>query len=435
MSSPREGIALKRYLERYMETGLPDPLQPEYPWQQVAVLPAYREAPQLLENLQRFPRGRGRSLIVLVLNRPARDEDPQVNKPLRGAINQFPAQTGTPLSGLLELNGDTDLYLLDLESLRGPSPDNQGVGLARKAGFDLALKWMHAGVICSEWLYSIDADARLPSDFFAKSLAPDARAAVFPFQHVPGGDPASDAATALYELRLHHHVLGLQFAGSPYAFHTLGSCLAVRAEAYAQVRGFPRRAGAEDFYLLNKIAKLGPVTRLSGSSIQLQSRQSSRVPFGTGPAVQSIMATEIPNSHPLFYHPFCYRALRALLATLPEIASNPRYDLFRLLRSHSLSEAEARTVKKSLLELGIEDALEHCYRQSTGPAQFQRHFHQWFDAFLTLKFIHKIRDDGWPLQSLSQLQHHQPHLWPGVSATEQDVAGLRAACARHWDWE
>ena len=41
-------------------------------------------------------------------------------------------------------------------------------------------------------------------------------------------------------------MLGLEFAASPYAWHSLGSCLAVTPEAYAAVRGFPKRAGGEE---------------------------------------------------------------------------------------------------------------------------------------------------------------------------------------------
>ena len=224
------------------------------------------------------------------------------------------------------LNPHTDLYLHDMEALYGPTPAALGVGLARKTGCDLALQWMAAGGISGQWLCSTDADATLPADYFEQldSAAPDAVAAVFPFRHVPGGDEACDTATALYELRLHHYVLGLEYAGSPYAFHTLGSCLAIRASAYAQVRGFPKRAGAEDFYLLNKAGQTR--ARLPGCPahcIELQSRRSSRVPFGTGPAVAAILSAAQPHEAAIFYHPQCFEALRALLASLPELAHAP----------------------------------------------------------------------------------------------------------------
>jgi hypothetical protein len=312
------------------------------------------------------------------------------------------------------LNPHTDLYLYDMEMLRGPTPGAQGVGLARKTGCDLALQWMDAGGISGHWLCCSDADATLPPEYFVQleSAAPDAVAAVFPFRHVPGDDAVCAHATALYELRLHHYVLGLEYANSPYAFHTIGSSLAVRANAYAHVHGFPKRAGAEDFYLLNKLAKLGAVTRLQGDCIELQSRHSSRVPFGTGPAVAAIMAAEHPNDAALFYHPQCFEALAALLASLPALAAEPERAIAGLLRNRGLQPLLARHAETALDTLGIATALAHCRRQSNTDAQFQRHFHQWFDGFRTLKFIHALRDAGWFSCSLRELQGLAPQLWP-----------------------
>ena len=436
MASPPGGIALARYLGRHVEPGLPGPGPDGARWRQVAVLPAYREPPTLLQQLRHFPAGAGRSLVILVLNRPDTDGDPLANSALRAAIQQAMGAPGSASPPCAPLNDHADVYLLDLEALRGPTPALQGVGLARKAGSDLALTWMASGAIAGDWICSIDADATLPGDYFKqlKAAGGDAVAAVFPFRHVPGGIGADDAATALYELRLHHHVLGLEYAGSPYAFHALGSCLAVRANAYTQVRGFPRRAGAEDFYLLNKVAKLGTVARLRGSCIHLQSRPSSRVPFGTGPAVRAIAGAAHPAAAPVFYHPHCYAMLRALLGCLPELAADPERELADLLAGQGLAPAAARQAHVVLLALGLERALAHCRRQGRSSAQFLRQFHQWFDAFRTLKFIHAIRDAGHPMQSLAQLGPLQPCLWPAAPSSQRDVDALRVACARHWGW-
>ena len=64
-------------------------------------------------------------------------------------------------------------------------------------------------------------------------------------------------------------MLGLGFAGSPYAYHSVGSTLAVRAEAYAIVRGVPKRAAGEDFYLLDKLAKVTPIRVLTGEPVAI----------------------------------------------------------------------------------------------------------------------------------------------------------------------
>lgn len=434
----RDNVALQRYLQRHTEMGLPCHTFTAAHWQQVLVLPAYRESPALLEQLMRLPAGQGRTLVILVLNRPDADDDTLANAELRAAI--FDSSLQREQRGTVQIlcvNAHTDLYLHDMETLCGPTPAACGVGLARKTGCDLALQWMVARGISGEWLCSTDADAALPPDYFEQldSAPPNAVAAVFPFRHVPGGDEDCDIATVLYELRLHHYVLGLQYAGSPYAFHTLGSCLAVRASAYTQVRGFPQRAGAEDFYLLNKVAKLGPVARLSGRCIELQSRHSSRVPFGTGPAVAAILATTQPHIAALFYHPRCFEALRALLASLPELAHALDEDIARLLVRQGLDPGVVAQAQLALESLGIKAALAHCQRQSTSSAQFQRQFHQWFDAFRTLKFIHAMRDAGWPQQSLAQLNAQQPTLWPTASVPHNDIEQLRRAIGRHWAWQ
>jgi len=433
----RASIALQRYLQRHIEAGLPHHSFTAQQWHHVLVIPCYREAPTLLQKLAALPAGNGLTLVILVLNRPDSDSDTLANNELRsalqGALLRREERSTVPVHSL---NRHTDLYLLDLESLCGPTPAARGVGLVRKTGCDLALQWMEAGGISSQWLCSTDADATVPPDYFKQlhSAPPDAVAAVFPFRHVPGGDEVCDTATAVYETRLHHYVLGLAYAGSPYAFHTLGSCLAIKASAYAQVRGYPKRSGAEDFYLLNKVAKLGPVARLQGQCVELQSRRSSRVPFGTGPAVAAIIAYGQPQAAAIFYHPQCFVALKVLLDNLPELAHVPEQDIAQLLIRQGLDQTLAAQSQLALAAQGIAASLAHCQRQSKSSAQFLRQFHQWFDGFRTLKFIHALRDAGWQQQSLAQLDGLQPALWPIAATPPHAIETLRAACARDWGW-
>jgi len=402
MSTLSNSVAVKRYLERYIEPDLP-PAPPDATWRHVVVIPAYREPAKFLDALGEYPQGAGKILLVVVLNRPDNDPDPTANTPLRSALTALPpaGDFGAPLYAL---SSHSELYLLDLEKRRGPTPAAEGVGRARKAGCDLALKWIHKGNITDRWIYCTDADAGLPRDYFRRLDNCKAPAAVFPFKHIAGEDPDCNEATALYETRLHHYVRGLQQAGSPYAFHTLGSCLAVQAEAYTQVRGFPKRAGAEDFYLLNKLAKIAPVESLQGNPVTLSSRRSDRVPFGTGPAVAAIMDDGALEQQRLFYAPQVFNTLRALLNCVPELqVGNPR-DLEQLLSEHGLSSTEARQVSEITRTMGFEKAIGHCRRQGGKDAvQFLRHFHQWFDGFRTLKFIHTLTNSLWPKVSLREL--------------------------------
>ncbi len=87
-TATRDAVALRRYLQRHAETGLPEHVFSVAHWQQVLVIPAYRESAALLERLARLPEGHGRTLVTLVLNRPDSDTDPLANAGLRDALAQ-----------------------------------------------------------------------------------------------------------------------------------------------------------------------------------------------------------------------------------------------------------------------------------------------------------------------------------------------------------
>lgn len=426
----RDALATERYLERYSERDLPECPAAGQRWQDVLVIPAYREDPTLLERLAQLQPVAGPVLVMLVLNRPDTDSDELCNQPLRDAISALPRRAGD--APLFVLAPDVTLYLHDMDNIAGPLPAAAGVGLARKTGCDIALNWWRAGAIASDWLHLTDADATLPRDYLRRLRAAprDIVAATFPFHHTAAGDGSLDRATALYELRLHHYVLGLEYAGSPYAFHTLGSALAVRTTAYCHVRGIPRRAGAEDFYLLNKLAKVGKLARLDGECIQLASRASARVPFGTGPAVAALQAMQAPCDAKLFYDPRGYAALRALLRALPHAASAGDWNVARALQQAGIDSNLARLAEHALVAMGAAQALAHCRRQGRTQASFTRHFHQWFDGSRTLKFMHALRDGALPAVSLAALAGLRPNLWPDGG----DVEALRAALRARWGW-
>ena len=181
------------------------------------------------------------------------------------------------------------------------------------------------------------------------------------------------------------------------------------------------------------MAKLGPVARLGGACIGLSSWPSHRVPFGTGPAVQEIAASAQPAALPLFYHPACFEALHLLLMAAPELRRGAAPEIEELLCRQGLEHGLARRAAASLESLGWADGLDHCRRHGRSEAQFLRHFHQWFDGFRTLKFIHGLREGGWEDQSLDATRGLAPRLWPTAPA-ETGVEAARTAVARHWGW-
>ncbi len=434
-------VALERYLERHIEPGLPSAPEGHGHWQNVLVIPVYNESAELLRTLSTLQCD-DRALIILVLNRPDSNPDTRINSDFRRAIKQLTptARQTCGETGILNLSSAIDLLCYDLEQLVGPCPANQGVGLARKVGCDIALLWQSEGAISSEWIFNTDADALLPPDYFSRLKSHPANqqnttvAALYPFTHIRASSDDISRATGLYELRLHHYVLGLKYALSPYAYHTLGSCIAIKSQRYSQVRGYPKRSGGEDFYLLNKLAKLGDVISLSGECIALQSRASARVPFGTGPAIEKIISEGADNHNSLFYHPQCFEALRAFLAVAVKLHKHSLEELTHLLVEQGLAAEIANVSEKTLLTMGLGAAIEHCRSHGKSAEQFSRHFNQWFDGFRTLKFIHAVRDSGWPMQSLASVVNLQPQLFPGDTGLPTDPEAMRSALLQHWQW-
>jgi hypothetical protein len=251
---------------------------------------------------------------------------------------------------------------------------------------------------------------------------------------VDGPTPEQTQACHRYELRLHHYVFGLAWAGSPYAFHTLGSCISIHAQHYAQVGGFPRRNGAEDFYLLNKLAKTGDIHSLQGACLRLQARPSDRVPFGTGPAIREILQDIDPDSRALYYHPDTFVALRALLQSIAALREGSLERLTTLLEERGCDRQLAAAATAALVAAGLPGAVEHCRRHGATDEDFERHFQQWFDGFRTLKFLHALRDNGYPELALRELAGVCPTFWPAPAGDPaQPLAWLRAA-RRHLGW-
>jgi hypothetical protein len=184
------------------------------------------------------------------------------------------------------------------------------------------------------------------------------------------------ARADLYELHMRYYVNRLRYAGSPYAFHTLGSTMAIHGDAYAKVRGYPRRNAGEDFYLLNKLAKVASIQPLDATPITIRARLSRRVPFGTGPALEKIDPSR-PQDY-LSYAPASFELLRGVLAAIAGVAAGAAWE--------AGAEADA-----ALAALGFFDALHAAQRQQRNPDTLRKALHQWFDGFRTLRFVHECR--------------------------------------------
>ena len=307
-------------------------------------------------------------------------------------------------------------------------PAGQGVGLARKIASDLVLEYQRRGQIRRLWMACTDADVVLPVDYLQQldDLGVTHSAALYGFEHMLEGPAEQQAAMCAYECFLHYYVLGLHWAGSPYAHHSIGSSFAIHARHYAAVRGFPRRKAAEDFYLLNKLVKQAPFHQLQGGAIQIRGRLSDRVPFGTGRALEDIQQLKGPY---LVYDPRVFLALRRWLWVLHNIDEQPLdVDWERCLEIDGLPEG---LLFRSVQALGAIAAVEKARNQLGSGPVLHRRIREWNDAFRTLRLVHLLRDGGLPSLRLGEALDKAPFVPTSMGSDPMDARrSLRECVAR-----
>lgn len=347
----------------------------------VVVLPCLAEHPGLLDTLHDLDANDAAlladTLVICVVNNRA----PTHAAPGDAANNQ------EALAALRAWNGTCRLAWVDAASPGRELGPKDGVGLARKLGLDWGARILHANERPDAPLISLDGDTRVAPDFLSAQAAYFAEtgrwAGVADYAHPLTGGP-EDAAILAYETFLRYHELGLAHAGSLYAYPTVGSTIACTARAYATAGGMNRRQAAEDFYFLQQLAKTGHVARIPGARVMPAARPSHRVPFGTGRSIQAYGTDQESPYH--LYHPEGYALLRQWLAAAR--AASP--DLpERAGRIHPQLEAYLRAQ-------GFAEAWERIRANTPGDTQRLRRFHEWFDAFRTLKLLHHLRDHGLP---------------------------------------
>jgi hypothetical protein len=384
MSQP---VAINRYLAKRAITG---PWRIEgssrHDFSGAVIIPALAESAALFATLRGLaanpPELLERFLILVVVNhrQDAAPGDKADNRRTLQRLTDGPADLDTLQLAWIDAAGCG----LELPVKSG------GVGLARKIGADLALTRLDGQA--SNLLVALDADTLVRPDYLPALTEHFAHertgAAVVPFCHQPAADTDEQQAITAYELYQRAHVLGLQLAGSPYAFHTVGSTMACRAAAYARAGGMNRRQAGEDFYFLQQLAKTAGVSVVKGTVVYPSARVSQRTPFGTGRSVARLAGGEPDAS--LCYHPRCYAVLGAWLKLVERHWQMEGSEL--LERAGTLNESLGAFLSGENLP-GVWDKLSrnHGSRQARLAA-----FHGWFDGLKTTRLIHHLSAGSWP---------------------------------------
>lgn len=367
-------MSIRQYLERYAEpeakaasTDLRETFD------RVVIIPCKDEPIRFLERLLSFLKTQTGCLAIVVVNQSEASVT-EANQQLW----QFAIKQGFQkhLLGLIKPVQTNSLLLVD--RFTSPIPTKQGVGLARKIGADIALALFHNQQIQSPWLHCTDADVYLESDYFElPDPKPKTAARLYPFWHQT---QAPTPAIRLYEMRQAYYVAGLAWAGSPYAYHTVGSTLVLHAEHYAMVRGFPKLAAGEDFHILNKLAKTGRIETLEQPVLTIEHRLSGRVPYGTGPMMRRLNEAPHLREEPMFESPAAFTALKQLLGSLALVWETK--ELLPITQDETLASA--------LSAVKFEQGINHAFAQSKTAEQFFKQVHHHFDALATLRFLNEV---------------------------------------------
>ncbi len=293
-----------------------------------------------------------------------------------------------------------------------------GVGLARKIGMDLALTKFDYCSINKKIIICTDADCIVDSNYLSEISQEFNRnnyeAAVVNFEHDIAGNDEETKAIICYEIFLRYYVLGLAYAKSDYAFHTIGSTMLCTPEAYVKVEGMNKRKAAEDFYFLEKLAKIYPIGEIKTTFVHPSKRGSWRVPFGTGRSVDRFLMNT--KDEYLLYDPKSFAVLKTWLevfydksSSQPELVSGssefidtneeiPKQVRNDIVQNQSSLFKISKNIHPALSQFLAQQDLEYFINtviiNNSNPAEIEKQKHFWFDAFKTLKLIHYLRDDG-----------------------------------------
>ena len=380
---------------------------------QVVVIPAYAEKEHLFTTLASLATNSDESLrktlVICVVNNkehaPASDKDNnrQTIDILRVLINRKTfgevRETEDLVSAIRKiLEKPVRIGYIDASTPGLEIPEGTGgVGMARKIGMDAALRVLTNSVNEPRLMISLDADTIVRPDYLASvrtaMSSRKAQTGIVSYEHkMPSGDEFGMRAICLYEIFLRYWVLGLNYAQSPFAFHSIGSTIVTVADAYLTVRGMNRREAGEDFYFLNKLAKIGPIRRIHETVVYPSARVSTRVPFGTGAAVGKISSDE--SSGYDLYDPRVFCILKKWI------------DLMQ--QSFILSEKQILDMASDI-DPGLESFLTlrgflsvwpKIRRNVKDQKTCERQFHGWFDGFETLKLVNYLTREFYPRVSM-----------------------------------
>jgi hypothetical protein len=183
----------------------------------------------------------------------------------------------------------------------------------------------------------------------------------------------------------------LLFSGFTHSIYSIGSCFAVKAGAYVAQGGMNRRKAGEDFYFLHKMTMLGEIGEINSTTVYPSSRISTRVPFGTGPALEKYCKGD--QSLEYSYSLKAFEILRSFFSVI---------EMFYKKEDKLLAEDFSKNVsfiqfcKETRLVNELCELIENCASLDV----FRKRFFHLFNAFKVLKWLNFSVQNGFPKAKL-----------------------------------
>ena len=263
-----------------------------------------------------------------------------------------------------------------------------GVGMARKIGMDEAARRFYALNKKNGVIVCLDADTKVDINYLQSihdhfETHPKSPAADIYYEHPLTGDEfplGNYQGITAYELHLRYYINAKKWLGLPYAFQTVGSAMAVRAEAYVKKGGMSVRRAGEDFYFLHKFTLEPNFSSIKSTVVRPSPRRSNRVPFGTGKAIIDILNAE---GKFLTYAPASFEALKPFLHLLPQMYDGEPLEGFDLHDG----------LKAFMIHQGLAEKLKEIKSNTADFSAYRKRFYAWFNAFMCMKYLHFMRDE------------------------------------------
>lgn len=232
-----------------------------------------------------------------------------------------------------------------------------------------------------------------------------------------GSDSEKRACAMLhYEVYMRSYALNLMLVGHPYALTAVGSSMSCTLEAYRKIGGISPFKSGEDFYFLQKMLKTGAVLRHSPALSHPSPRFSTRVFFGTGPALNKGVEGQWA-SYPI-YPMSLFGRMQDAYEALP--------DLYDFLCGPEVPDGLCRPLARKFDFWGAafgegwwKPIRAHCGGRK---AQFVRACMEKFDALRSLQFLKAsyVQDDRQDWLNLRELCHE---LWGrlGLDRVSEEV--------------